>query len=168
MIVSKYAHAGAQKRVWKYLHKPSTKCHKTISRSHISQNISNIKATDLIGTLVEEHLEIGPVSQTIIAVILIISISIRIDIWNERNELRSPIHSNHKHMRRVHTFLFYQAANINLDICLSHAREHSHSGTTHPGTWGSYVPSVTSGGSWWGSPVPYPKNMPAGLNIHII
>ena len=51
---------------------------KTVSRSHISQNISNIKATDLIGTLVEEHLEIGPVSQTIIAVILVISISIRI------------------------------------------------------------------------------------------
>ena len=51
---------------------------KIVSRSHISQNISKIKATDLIGTLVEEHLEIGPVSQTIIAVILIISISIGI------------------------------------------------------------------------------------------
>ena len=62
----------------KYLQKPNTKYHKTVSRSHISQNISKIKVTNLIGTLVEERLEIGPVSQTIITVILIISISIGI------------------------------------------------------------------------------------------
>ena len=62
----------------KYLQKANTKYHKTVSRSHISQNISKIKVTNLIGTLVEERLEIGPVSQTIISVILIISISIGI------------------------------------------------------------------------------------------
>ena len=51
-----------KKGVYEYLQKPSTKYHKTVSRSHIFQNISKIKATNLIGTLIEERLEIGPVS----------------------------------------------------------------------------------------------------------
>ena len=73
-------HAQAPKKEYESISKKktSTKYHKTVSRSHISQNIGKIKATNLIGTLVEERLEIGPVSQTIIVVILIISISIGI------------------------------------------------------------------------------------------
>ena len=42
------------------------------------RNINKMKATQLIGVLIEERLEIRPVTQAVITIILIASISIRV------------------------------------------------------------------------------------------